>query len=189
MQQTLTVDRRPRRLSGAADFLAATRQVVVNPRCSRFYDPGHASCTEWGMAPQTANRRESDRVPMGVESALPGFQSPPRSSRSKRRAAACASSSSLFWHWSGRDSRRTEAPGTQEIRAPSSPPSCGSGGFGKAARLERAVRSASLRFQRAQVRGDRQHIFDAQLGDHRFHQLREGTGAVAALHIVSWRTT
>ena len=71
MQHTLTVNRRPRRLSGVADFLAATRQVVVNPRCSRFFDPGHASCEELGMAPQTANRRESDRVPMGVESAMP----------------------------------------------------------------------------------------------------------------------
>jgi len=71
MQHTLTVNRRPRRLSGAVDFLAATRQVVVNPRCSRFYDPGHASCKELGMAPQTANRRESDRVPMGMESAMP----------------------------------------------------------------------------------------------------------------------
>jgi hypothetical protein len=71
MQQTLTVDRRPRRLSGAADFLAATRQVAVNPRDTGFYEPGHVSCDELDMAMQTANRRESDRVPMGVESALP----------------------------------------------------------------------------------------------------------------------
>src|SRR6267154_358036 len=76
MQQTLTINRRPRRLSGAADFLAATRQVVVNPCCSRFGDPGHASCEELGMAPQTANRRESDRVPMGVESAMPWVPAP-----------------------------------------------------------------------------------------------------------------
>lgn len=68
---TLTVNRRARRLSGAANFLAATQQVAVNPCGSGFYDPGHVSCDELGMAMQTANRRESDRVPMGVESALP----------------------------------------------------------------------------------------------------------------------
>ena len=77
MQHTLTVNRRPRRLSGAADFLAATRQVAVNPRDPGFCDPGHVSCEELGMAPQTANRRESDRVPMGVESALPWVPVPP----------------------------------------------------------------------------------------------------------------
>jgi hypothetical protein len=71
MQHTLTIDRRPRRLSGTVDFLAATRQVAVNPRDTGFYDPGHVSCDELSMAPQTANRRESDRVPMGVESAMP----------------------------------------------------------------------------------------------------------------------
>src|SRR5712691_3945726 len=71
MQPTLTLNRRPRRLSGAASFLAAMRQVAVNPRGSGFYDRGHVSCEELGMATQTANRRESDRVPMGVESALP----------------------------------------------------------------------------------------------------------------------
>ena len=71
MQPTLTLNRRPRRLSGTANFLAAARQVAVNPRDSGFYDRGHVSCEELGMATQTANRRESDRVPMGVESALP----------------------------------------------------------------------------------------------------------------------
>jgi hypothetical protein len=76
MQHTLTVNRRPRRLSGAVDFLAATRQVTVNPCGSLFFDPGHVSCEELGMATQTANRRESDRVPMGVESALPWIPVP-----------------------------------------------------------------------------------------------------------------
>jgi len=71
MQNTLTVNRRPRRFSGTENLLAATRQVAVNTRGSWFYDRGHVSCEELGMATQTANRRESDRVPMGVESALP----------------------------------------------------------------------------------------------------------------------
>ena len=71
IRQTLAIARRRRRFSGDASLLDATLQLAVNTPRSGFYGAGHASCEEWGMATQTAYRRESDRVPMGVESALP----------------------------------------------------------------------------------------------------------------------
>src|SRR6266581_1516394 len=74
MCETLAIARRRRRFSGDASLLDA-RQLAVNTPGSGFSGPGHASCgvscKELDMATQTANRRESDRVPMGVESALP----------------------------------------------------------------------------------------------------------------------
>src|SRR3989442_2361349 len=57
-------------------MLGAMRQLAVNTPGFGFSGPGHASCEEWGMATQTANRRLSDRVPMGVESALPWVPAP-----------------------------------------------------------------------------------------------------------------
>src|SRR5213078_1925247 len=55
---------------GEANLLGATRQLTVNTPGSGFCGPGHASCgvscKELDMATQMANRRESDRVPMGV---------------------------------------------------------------------------------------------------------------------------
>src|SRR5882672_2569857 len=71
MHQTATITRRPRQAFGVMNLLAAMRQVAVNRPGSGFDGPGHVSCEERDMATQTANRRESDRVPMGVESALP----------------------------------------------------------------------------------------------------------------------
>ena len=71
MDETLTIARRSRRFFTVANFLAATRQVAVNPTASGFDGPGHVYCEEQSMVTQTTNRRESDRVPMGVESALP----------------------------------------------------------------------------------------------------------------------
>src|ERR1700716_1235694 len=73
---TLAIARRRRRFSGDVNMFGATRQLAVNTPGSGFYGPGHASCDEWGMATQTLNRRESDRVPMGVESALPWVPAP-----------------------------------------------------------------------------------------------------------------
>src|SRR5207302_3225816 len=65
----------PASVFGEANLLSATRQLTVNTPGSGFYGPGHASCgvscKEWDMATQMANRRESDRVPMGVECAMP----------------------------------------------------------------------------------------------------------------------
>src|SRR5256885_14523208 len=75
MCETLAKARRRRRFSGDANLLGATRQLVVNTPGSGFSGAGHASCgvlgNESDMATQTLNRRESDRVPMGVESAMP----------------------------------------------------------------------------------------------------------------------
>jgi len=76
MSGMLASARRRRRFSGGTSLLGATRQLVVNTPGSGFSGPGHAFCKEWGMATQTANRRESDRVPMGVESALPWVPAP-----------------------------------------------------------------------------------------------------------------
>src|SRR6266513_2352812 len=76
MWVTLAIARRPRRLYGLVSFLAATRQVIVNPKGYFLDERGHASCSEPGMATQTANRRLSDRVPMGVESAMPWVPAP-----------------------------------------------------------------------------------------------------------------
>src|SRR5258707_14614914 len=69
MCETLANARRRRRFSGDANLLDATRQLAVNTPGSGFSGPGHASCEEQDMV--TANRRESDRIPMGVESAMP----------------------------------------------------------------------------------------------------------------------
>src|SRR2546427_1422493 len=41
-----------------------------------------------------------------------------------------------------------------------------------------------LGLERPEVRGDRHHVLDAELRDHRFHQLGQGAGAVAVLHVV-----
>src|SRR6266849_1863787 len=71
MCATLAIARRWRRFSGDVNLLGATRQLAVNTPGSGFSGPGHVSCEESGMATQNTNRRESDRVPMGVESALP----------------------------------------------------------------------------------------------------------------------
>src|SRR2546427_12394651 len=54
-----------------ARVLFDARQLAVNTPGSGFSGPGHVSCEESGMATQNTSRRESDRVPMGVESALP----------------------------------------------------------------------------------------------------------------------
>jgi hypothetical protein len=81
---TLASARRRRRFYGGLSLLAATRQLSVNALGSGFSGAGHASCevsrNEFDMATQTANRRESDRVPMGVESALPWVPVPPSDS-------------------------------------------------------------------------------------------------------------
>ena len=76
MQETLTIARRPRQLLRVANLLAAARQAVVNMTGSGFQGQGHASCCKLIMATQIANRRESDRVPMGVECALPWIPVP-----------------------------------------------------------------------------------------------------------------
>lgn len=87
---TVAIARRPRRLSEVMKFLAAARQVAVNPPGSGFDGPGHGSCEircrEKAMTTQTANRRESDRVPMGVESALPWVPVPSSSSEQPPKA-------------------------------------------------------------------------------------------------------
>src|SRR5436309_4466290 len=41
-----------------------------------------------------------------------------------------------------------------------------------------------LGLERPQVGGDRHHVLDAELRDHGFHQLGQGAGAVAVLHVV-----
>jgi sortase A len=69
--EALMIAQRRRQLSGTVNFLAAARQVAENPPSYRRAGAGHVSCEEWSMATQITNRRESDRVPMGVESALP----------------------------------------------------------------------------------------------------------------------
>jgi hypothetical protein len=71
MCEALAIARRRRRFSGDANVLGAARQLAVNMPGYVFFWPRHASCDELGMATQMTNRRESDRVPMGVESALP----------------------------------------------------------------------------------------------------------------------
>src|SRR6266571_1070057 len=76
MRGTLANARRRRRFSGGVNLLDATRQLAVNTPGSGVSGPGHASCDEWGMATQTLNRRESDRIPMGVESAMPCVPAP-----------------------------------------------------------------------------------------------------------------
>ena len=38
-------------------------------------------------------------------------------------------------------------------------------------------RARLLRLERTEICGDRHHVFDAELRDHRFHQLAEGAGA------------
>src|SRR3979490_2411681 len=87
MCKTVAIARRPRRLSEAMNFLAAARPVTVNPPGSGFDGPGHASCEEMGMATQTTNRRESDRVPMGVEAALPWIPVPSRKQRLQAKSS------------------------------------------------------------------------------------------------------
>ena len=67
-------------------MLGATRQLAVNTPGSGFSGAGHVSCDELGMATQTANRRLSDRVPMGVESAMPWVPVPPSESAQPPKA-------------------------------------------------------------------------------------------------------
>src|SRR5256712_6450546 len=50
--------------------------------------------------------------------------------------------------------------------------------------LRDIVRSLPLRFEGTQVRGDRHHLLDGQLGDDRFHELGQGSGAIAGLQVV-----
>src|SRR5712691_10901710 len=50
--------------------------------------------------------------------------------------------------------------------------------------LRDIVRPSPLRFEGTQVRGDRHHLLDGQLGDDRFHELGQGTGAITGLHVM-----
>ena len=86
MRGTLAIARRRRRFFGDANLLGATRQLAVNTPGSGFSGPGHVSCGELGMATQTANRRLSDRIPMGVESAMPCVPAPSSESVQPRKA-------------------------------------------------------------------------------------------------------
>src|SRR2546423_5129760 len=47
-----------------------------------------------------------------------------------------------------------------------------------------SARASILGLERAQVGGDRHHVLDRELRDHRLHQLGERTGAIAVLHVV-----
>ena len=88
MCETVAIARHPPRLSEVMNFLVAARQVAVNPPGSGFDGSGHVSCEEMSMA--TQNRRESDRIPMGVECALPRVPVPSSSSERPPKAKSGA---------------------------------------------------------------------------------------------------
>src|SRR5437588_941272 len=51
-------------------------------------------------------------------------------------------------------------------------------------RRSRRWRAACLRLERAQIGGERDHVFQGQLGDYLFHQRHRVAGARAVLHVV-----
>src|SRR5260221_2755813 len=136
----------------------------------------------WQRRPQTGESPTGSR--WAWRARCPGSPSRRRSrcSRPRRRPAFCASSSSPCSRWysssaSGKSARSCTSRPTRRTRRRST---------GRDSQEPRYSAGAArrLRLERTQVRGDRHHVFDTQLGDHRFHQLREGAGAIAVLHVV-----
>jgi len=76
----LTAARRLRGIAGRA----APRQVFINPALCPPKRLGRVSCFEQGMEMKSSNRRESDRIPFGVECAMPWAPAPsPEAQRPK----------------------------------------------------------------------------------------------------------
>src|SRR5262245_43389886 len=60
------------------------RQAHIKADYSSVSTEGLASCLYLVMSFKNANRRESDRIPFGVECALPGLPGPSRSAEQPR---------------------------------------------------------------------------------------------------------
>ena len=84
MVPELTVGRRGCHTAETAMVYAAMRQACINLDYSTASTEGRASCLIAGMDPRNTNRRESDRIPFGVECALPGMPGPSRAAQQPR---------------------------------------------------------------------------------------------------------